>query len=300
MPNSAKLGFLDYFHLYIVFFERGKHMQKQKKTRLKGKKFLRNVSAAILSIVLVIALAVGLIPTTAVEAAVVSDGDTSTKYSESLGDNASTEYSGRIWTDKSVYSGDAAFQLFGGGTATVENDSDFLVAYSALATGMEVKGNVVSPIDVVFIIDMSSSMYNNSMNQNGTRLNNATIALNNAVKQLLSLNDYVRVGVVGYNRTGFTLLPLDHYEQHRGREFFTCSGNTITINAVGDQTYDNVRVSTQSGTNIQKGVHYGMDMLTSEDSTSVVINGANVKRTPSVILLTDGEPSCASNFQTWC
>ena len=50
----------------------------------------------------------------------ISDLDTSSKYSESLGDNASTEYAGRIWTDKSVYTGDTTFDVFGGGTSTIK------------------------------------------------------------------------------------------------------------------------------------------------------------------------------------
>ena len=69
----------------------------------KQKRILRNTGTAILSVLLVIALAVGLFSgNTALAAEKVSDLDTSTKYSESLGDNASTEYAGRIWTDKSV------------------------------------------------------------------------------------------------------------------------------------------------------------------------------------------------------
>ena len=276
-------------------------MTDRRKNRI-GKSF-----AAML---LVMALVVGMIPNSTLAAennnsvpdtvAKVADSATITTYTESLGDDASTEYAGRIWTDKSVYESDAQIVLKTGETQTVENDADFLVAYSALATGLEIEGHTTTPMDVVFVIDMSGSMNNNTMDNGRNRLYNATVALNNAMKTLVALNDYVRIGVVSYNRTGYTMLPLDHYEQIAGKEFFTCSGNTITINAKGtEKTYNDTKISTQSGTNIQKGIYDGMNMLASEPSTTVNINGKEVQRIPSLVLLTDGEPSCASDFDTW-
>ena len=74
--------------------------------KMKGKKIV----TGIFSMLIVIALVVGLIPNNAMAA--VADLDTSTKYTESLGDNASTEYAGRIWTDKSVYNENATFDLY--------------------------------------------------------------------------------------------------------------------------------------------------------------------------------------------
>ena len=78
---------------------------------------MRSAWIAVVSLILAVTLVAGLIPNqaVAVQAEVLSDYDTSTKYTESLGDNASTEYAGRIWTDKSVYSEDKTFELFGGG-----------------------------------------------------------------------------------------------------------------------------------------------------------------------------------------
>ena len=39
----------------------------------------------------------------------------------------------------------------------MENDSDFLVAYSALATSQSITGKSPVPVDVVFVIDNSNS-----------------------------------------------------------------------------------------------------------------------------------------------
>lgn len=135
----------------------------------------------------------------------VSDYGTETKFTESLGDNASTEYSGRIWTDKSVYSDSVTFDLYtdpgqAQKTATVskDDDSDFLVAFSALGTTQSVSGQTQAPVDVVFVIDMSGSMRQNSMG-NQTRMARTIAALNDAVETLLEGNENTRIGVVAFS-----------------------------------------------------------------------------------------------------
>lgn len=269
-----------------------------KKGRNNG--FLSKSVVSLVALLLVCAMVIGLMPSDTLAAA--SDADTSGTYSASLGDNASTEFAGRIWTDKSVYTDDVSFGLYGGGNTTIEksDEEDFLVAFSALGTSQAISGKSVTPLDVVFIIDMSSSMVNNRMDNGRTRLANATVALNDSVETLLALNDYVRVGVVAFNGTSYEVLPLDHYEKYNGRDFFTCSGSTITYNAKSESTtFNNQTISTRSGTNVQKGVFTGMDMLASESETKTTINGKEIQRIPAVIMLTDGEPSNASSYQSW-
>ena len=266
-----------------------------KKGRNNG--FLSKSVVSLVALLLVCAMVIGLMPSDTLAAA--SDADTSGTYSASLGDNASTEFAGRIWTDKSVYTDDVSFGLYGGGNTTIEksDEEDFLVAFSALGTSQAISGKSVTPLDVVFIIDMSSSMVNNRMDNGRTRLANATVALNDSVETLLALNDYVRVGVVAFNGTSYEVLPLDHYEKYNGRDFFTCSGSTITYNAKSESTtFNNQTISTRSGTNVQKGVFTGMDMLASESETKTTINGKEIQRIPAVIMLTDGEPSNASSY----
>ena len=136
----------------------------------------------------------------------ISDLDTSTKYSESLGDNASTEYAGRIWTDKSVYTGDATFDMYGGATSTFKlneskNGEDFLIAYSALATSEAVSGSTQAPVDVVLIIDISGSMSNDEsdMDNGKSRIYNTFQAANKAIDELMALNPYTRVAVVAFS-----------------------------------------------------------------------------------------------------
>jgi len=268
----------------------------------------------------------------------VSDLDTSTKYSESLGDNASTEYAGRIWTDKSVYTDDASFATFGGGTSVIKLNAggnlgeDFLVAYSALATSESVSGQTQAPVDVVLIIDISGSMSNDDSNMdNGkSRIYNTVEATNNAIDALMALNPYTRVAVVAFSSNAQVLLPLDRYTKETEIErtwvqtgryswqgyweekevlapYFSVSPEsasddyaTLTTLAINSKNETiSKTTSVEGGTNIQMGLFEGMQVLAEENSTKVVIDGKEVQRVPSVIMLSDGAPTYSSSSSDW-
>lgn len=301
----------------------------------------------LLSIFLCITVLLTYVPLTAYSAEVyeykggagtkVSDLDTSTKYSEALGDNASTEYSGRIWTDKSVYTDDATFTMFGGEESTIklnenQNGEDFLIAYSALATAESISGSTQAPVDVVLIIDISGSMSNGNSNMdNGrSRIYNTVQATNNAIDELMALNPYTRVAVVAFSSNAQVLLPLDRYTKTTTTErewvstgnnsnqgywqeteveapYFTLSRDTgsnnyatLYTNAINssDDTIEKT-TSVEGGTNIQLGLYEGMQVLAEEENITVDINGETIQRVPSVILLSDGSPTYSSNSSSW-
>ncbi len=283
---------------------------------MKRKSLLKSVIATLLAVVMVFgAIEVGLLSTAQAATAIagtvntIVDLDTSLKYSESLGDNASTEYSGRIWTDKSVYSDDVTFVTFGGGSSKIEkaNDEDFLIAYSALGTSKAISGETHAPVDVVFIIDISGSMSNSdSRMDNGlSRIANTVAAVNASIDKLMSMNDYTRVAVTVFSDTATTLLPLDHYAKRTSGnttyDYLTLNtqnagGNVrLTVRATGDEEgYINEEIAVSGGTNIQMGLYEGMNILASAQDTTADINGSSVKRVPSVILLSDGAPTYSS------
>ena len=282
-------------------------MKKTKKHRKQG--FLRKTLTGAVAGILALSMAAGIVGPAAqsIAAEKAADLNTTTKYTESLGHNVSTEFAGRIWTDKSVWDSESvtmeAYPLNGAqNNITVENDSDFLVAFSALATSQSVTGHATAPVDVVFVFDMSSSMVNNRMG-NQTRLYHAVNALNTAMEDILATNENARVGVVFYNTTAVTILPLDHYEKISGYNYFfratSTTGNTVDIKAKGSSNTYNLTRNTSSGTNIQRGLFEGMEMLATEDDKTVIIDGKEVTRTPSVILISDGEPSVSSESETW-
>lgn len=228
-----------------------------------------------------------------------SDGNTTGSYSQNLGDNSSTRYAGRVWTDKTVYTEDATFSG-DVGNVTVQNDSDFLVAYSALATTQNITGKSSVPVDVVFVIDNSNSMDDPIEDrewwegQAPSRLESTVDAVNASIATIMESHPDSRVAVVLYGSNARTLMPLGHYSastsgQHRGDYLWYSSesdwqGNTDTTfgsvasNSNLEMTYD-VR-----GTNIHSGVDAGMDIL---KNAADIGEGAS-KHVPALILLSDG------------
>ena len=307
------------------------------------------LSLQILSIILCFAMLLSYLPATLFTASAadyeyeggagtkVADLDTSLKYSDSLGDNASTEFAGRIWTDRSVYTGDATFQVFGGGTSTIRlnenrNGEDFLIAYSALATAESVSGSTQAPVDVVLIIDISGSMSNSdsNMDNNKSRIYNTVQATNDAIDELMAFNPYSRVAVVAFSSNAQVLLPLDRYTKETTTErewvstgnrpnqgywqdtqvevpYFTLNRDTgsnnyatLYTNAINSSNRTIERsISVEGGTNIQIGLYEGMQVLAEEDETTANINGETVQRVPSVIVLSDGSPTYSSNSSAW-
>lgn len=298
-------------------------MKTERKIRQRiGKKDWKKIGAAVLATILVVALVIGLVPNQTVQVLAAdrtSDLSTVTKYTESLGDNASTEYAGRIWTDKTVYTEDAVLTGYSGSSQTVEKgEDDFLVSFSALATSQSISGEEQAPIDVVFIIDISGSMSNqnsamtNSAGQTYSRIKFTIDAVNDAIDEIMALNPHTRVGVVGFSSSAVTLLPLDRYTKTTDRwgqetEYFTLSRDTassnyadIYTNAVNNagRTITSTN-DVEGGTNTQKGIYQGMNLLATAGSTKALINGKEVQRVPAVILLSDGASTYSQKDDSW-
>ena len=72
----------------------------------------------------------------------------------------STQYVGRVWTDKSVSTSDVA--LTGSGNRPINikksDDADFLVGLSALSSTMKNTAQISVPLDIVLVLDVSGSM----------------------------------------------------------------------------------------------------------------------------------------------
>lgn len=299
---------------------------KRAREKRKGKNIFK-LSAAIVSMLLAVVMIISLIPNeVALAANYLSDINTATKYTESLGDNASTEYAGRIWTDKSVFTEDATFTGYLGESQTVKKgEDDFLIAFSALATSQSISGQTNAPVDVVFIIDISGSMSNSESNMdNGkSRIYNTIQATNEAIDELMALNPYSRIAVVAFSSNAQVLLPLDRYtksvttERQRvdgvwqtveveepyfslNRETGSNNYATLSTNAVNssNQTIEKT-TSVEGGTNIQLGLYEGMQVLAEETSTKADINGSQIQRVPSVVLLSDGSPTYSSDSRNW-
>lgn len=169
-------------------------MSTQKLLKRNGKWRIGAVAVALL---LALSLVAGLLLQTPESnlvnaAGALSDADTSHSYSSSLGNSTSTQNDGRIWTDKTV--------------TPARGDEDFLVTYSALATSTSVISQSNAPLDVVFIIDNSSSMVNNG----NSALTDTVKAVNQSIAALMEMNPQNRIAVALYGAKADILLPLGH------------------------------------------------------------------------------------------
>ena len=266
------------------------------------------VLTALLAVILAVSLAMP--AGTAFAAEKSSDGNTTGSYSQNLGDNSSTRYAGRVWTDKTVYTDDATFSG-DVGNVTVQNDSDFLVAYSALATTQNITGKSSVPVDVVFVIDNSNSMDDSVGGGSGQSRLAATVeAVNTSIATIMESHPDSRVAVVLYGSSAHTLMPLGHYSastswQHNG-DYIWYESDTYYSGYYNDYVTDTTFGSVANnrelemgtgvrGTNIHMGVDTGLDILKSANDIG---EGAS-KHVPALILLSDGAATYSGSDNWW-
>ena len=144
-----------------------------KKGRRRQRRFGKLLSAAI-AVVLVAAMGAGLFLNSGMQVSAAglwtADPDTHDSwYQGDLGVSGqggdSTRNTGRVWTDKSVYTEDVTLTSQGGeATFTIENDEGTaLVGLSALSSAANISGQTTinQPLDIVLVLDRSGSMAEN-------------------------------------------------------------------------------------------------------------------------------------------
>ncbi len=217
--------------------------------------------------------------------------------------NLTTEHAGGVWTDKSVLKKEDIATAFPNVAGLSVADNNFLVALSALGANSMIVGKDVTATDVIFVLDISLSMSSEAINE-------MISATNDSIHTLLTTNQSNRVGVVVYAASATTLLPLDRYtpvtdngtveyieRSGSGSSYFGSSG-TIRPARVGSgtsaryvqnsagQNMSASGVSVSSGTYIQGGLWRAWEQF-----ESAAVSG---KRTPVLVLMSDGAPSNAT------
>ena len=249
----------------------------------------------------------------------VADPDTRDGYQASLGAADSTLQDGRVWVDKTV---STTGMTFAGdvGTIEIDNDSDFLIAYSALATSTQLISATRAPVDVVFVLDFSASMawgqYENGQgtvtDQAGSRVQAMVDAVNQAIDTLANASPENRVGIVVFNRGAQDMLDLQSVAPRADKQYLVISHWAATPGA-DDGNNGNVQVTCQVGldrtipldsyTNIHAGLYGGFEMLAATASTTVELEGQTFTRIPNLILMSDGAPTtfsaAASGGEWW-
>lgn len=184
--------------------------------------------------------------------------------------------------------------------------------------------SVKTPLDVVFVLDVSGSMNDNDKDKT------MVDSVNSAISTIMQENPDSRVGAVAYsskenssysnNSNAITLLPLGKYTPKSDGKYLTIKDDTYTITWRDEwgipqsATYDKDIISTNvnevasislnvyGGTYTQAGVKAGADILTSASTKyTTKVNGKDkeVTRTPVIILLSDGNPTYYNkNYQS--
>lgn len=246
----------------------------------------------------------------------------------------STRYAGRVWTDKSVTTGNSA-------TFTGKNENgageqefsfqksdqgDFLITYSALATSQEITELPKVPVDVVFVLDFSGSMcwdtqmatinpdYQDDPTaaRENSRIKAMVDALNKSIDTLVKDNDLNRIAIVAFANKSSVMLELTSaadIKQNMGAstEYLTLNNFTDIKYNEGSKLWDATTsvtcrmgqhentISTSGGTNIQAGLHTGMSILANQGDTTFDYEREKYTRIPNVVLMSDGAPTTFSS-----
>lgn len=289
-------------------------------------------SRRFLSLFLSIAILVGILPLSFAASAAtpsgsaVADAATIDGWKQYFSADT-TRYAGGVYVDKTVFTAADAKQYFANdiadrlffGKDNFGNDN-FLVALSGIASNTEIVGYSAVPTDTILVLDVSSSMSDNSVEQmlKGT---------NQALEMLLNLNKNNRVGVVLYSgntstssnattSTATTILPLGRYTTtstktewewtDEGYKTTTYniwlqeSGNTISVASGVKDEATNKKVSgsknVSGGTYMQNGIYFAYEAFEAAED-KVIPEGniqAGMKRTPIMVLMGDGAPTIAT------
>lgn len=261
-------------------------------------------------------------------------GDTShaevagTYYSDPATSQLETHFTGdqrengMVHTDKSVIYGDDDYDAFDSYDANT-----FGVTLSALGQEFLVaeRETIETPVDIVFILDVSGSMHSNTVDSRGTTRAEAMVeAVNFSIAEIMDQNPNNRVAAVLYSSGTGNLLEMGRYEEANGNylelrdgSWRTSGGHTMS----GDFVYPNDTLYKDgelysgtdtypyqhNGTYTQAGIAQGAQKLLSTSDTTcdvTVFAGTEnettvkVQRQPVFILLSDGEPThCTSNYK---
>ncbi|MBQ2764169.1 MAG: VWA domain-containing protein, partial [Firmicutes bacterium] len=256
----------------------------------------------ILTFLLIIVFALGLMSAGVLADDRTVDPSTLDRWENWFGEGVETsENAGGVWLDKTVQT-DASYY----NKAATKNETklsmegdNFLVSLSAIGNNKSIMGYTYNPTDTFLILDVSGSM-------NHDRITTLVAAANDAMKRLLELNNYNRVGVVLYSNTSTLLLPPDHYS-HKNNTFlvYTAADSNgrryVKVNSeVKDSAGNTMERKQRRGDNGSTYIQGALDMAYNEFAKLdiKIPDGedfmAGMARTPIIVLMSDGAPTLAS------
>lgn len=147
----------------------------------------------------------------------VADASTINSWKEFYGTEKNTSNIGKIWTDKTVSTGE--LELIESDLDMIPEQDNFMVGLSALSSSKSVTLEAAIPVDVMFALDVSSSMKETG---GVKRISRLIQAVNESIETILDMNEKNRIGVVLYTggaggassstQHAYCILPLDRYK----------------------------------------------------------------------------------------
>ncbi len=276
----------------------------------------------LIAMLLALVLTVGLLPRITVPAAAdasgamlnvnqkLADPSTMDDWVNYFGpDRLSTEFAGGVWTDKTVLASDDQFQH-----VSLSDPNNFMVALTAIASNKEVAGHTSASSDTMLVLDVSQSMDQISA------VPTMVEAANASIEKLQGMNKNNRIGVVLFSGstqegnstagTALTILPLDRYKANGDGKYldydlteggWNSDDDTTIKRASGMTKEDGTPVSgtsskqTVGGTYTQNGLYKAWQEFEDVTDTAVSSGAGETKRTPIVILMTDGDPTTGTS-----
>lgn len=270
----------------------------------------KRIAASALAVVMAGFLVWGLFPWQAAAAGTtVADDVTINNWHDSNALDDSTKNVGRIWTDKSVSTGNVTLSNKVGESAkesaTIEkgSESDFLVGLLALSSTAKIMGQTTVPLDIVLVLDVSGSMddtdkdgvkkieklkgaVNNFIDKSAEENANKPANKQNRISLVKFAGDKTnKVGDETYRSGGFTF----NYTQIVSNYKACTSGNMSELQGKVNA------LQPAGATAADYGMAHAQALVKqSKDDETANTDRKNVKRI--VIFFTDGQPNHASGF----
>ena len=210
----------------------------------------------------------------------------------------STQSVGRIWTDKTVSTGDIVL-TGAGGSITIEKspEADFLTAFSALSSTSNLKSTVAQPLDIVLVLDASGSMDDSMGNGDDTKRIDALKAAANSfideiAKQNANISDPAQqhqVSLVKFSGKKSNQVGNDTYREDGYTYNYSQVMKNLTscVGSSADDLKSTVNVIEPAGAT---RADYGLELAAGQTS-----GRENAKKI--VVFFTDGSPTSSNGFE---
>ena len=205
-----------------------------------------------------------------------------------------TQNIGRIWTDKTVSTGDIG--VSGAMSATVsKGDSDFVTALSVLSSTSNIASTSTTPLDIVLVLDASGSM-NDDMNGGVKRIDALKNAANSFIDEIATQNASIsdaskqhQVSIVKFAGKKTDKPGNDTYRE--GGHVYNYSQVMKSMTECTNETKGAFKSQVNAiRPNGATRSDYGLQLAQSQTSSR-----ADAKKI--VIFFTDGTPTSYSNFE---